>query len=133
MHHIFGLIWLKLFAALADIRNMVYSCTRGAALIMSKIDFVFIVLGLYCYFSTMSKLKDQSQKLRQYEDLQKKKKQFADYKLELKRRENMAKLAEERKRKRNVDFQKMASTVEMLSNLSDQEVMRQSHITSGKY
>ncbi|MDR2105650.1 MAG: hypothetical protein LBP51_07855 [Deferribacteraceae bacterium] len=100
---------------------------------MSKIDFVFIVLGLYCYFSTMSKLKDQSQKLRQYEDLQKKKKQFADYKLELKRRENMAKLAEERKRKRNVDFQKMASTVEMLSNLSDQEVMRQSHITSGKY
>ncbi|MDR2401698.1 MAG: hypothetical protein LBD73_08625 [Deferribacteraceae bacterium] len=100
---------------------------------MNKIDFVFIALGLYCYFSTMSKLKEQSQKMLQYEDMQKKKKLYADYKLELKRREDMARAAEERKRRRSVDFQKMASTVEMLSNLSDQEVMRKSHITSGKF
>jgi hypothetical protein len=100
---------------------------------MNKIDFVFIILGIYCYFSTMSKLKEQSHKMVQYEDMQKKKKLYADYKLEQKRRETLAKAAEERKRKRSVDFQKMASTIEMLSNLSDQEVMRQSHITSGKF
>jgi hypothetical protein len=100
---------------------------------MNKIDFVFVILGIYCYFSTMSKLKEQSHKMVQYEDMQKKKKLYADYKQEQKRRETLAKAAEERKRKRSVDFQKMASTIEMLSNLSDQEVMRQSHITSGKF
>jgi hypothetical protein len=100
---------------------------------MNKIDFVFVLLGIYCYFSTMSKLKDQVYKMSQYEQMQKKKKQYADYKLEMKRRESLAKAAEDRKKRRSIDLQKMASTVEMLSNLSDQEVMRQSHITSGKF
>jgi hypothetical protein len=81
----------------------------------------------------MSKLRDQARKMLQYEDIQKKKKLYTDYKVEMKRRENLAKAAEERKRKRSIDFKKMASTVEMLSNLSDQEVMRKSHITSGKF
>ncbi len=100
---------------------------------MNRIDFVFIALGVFCYFATMMQLKDMAGRAEQIEEINKKKAQYANYMLDQKRRESLKKQAEERKNKRKVDFQQMASTVEMLSNLSDQEVMRQSKVTSGKY
>ena len=100
---------------------------------MSKIDFVFVALGIFCYLTTMLRLRDQDSRVAQYEELQKKKKLYADFMLEQKRKETLAKAAEERKSKRKLDFKQMASTMERLSEMSDQEVMRQSRITSGKY
>lgn len=100
---------------------------------MTRVDVVFILLGIFCYFSISMQLKEQDGRLQKYEETQKKKKLYADYMLEQKRRESLKKAAEERRRRNKVDFQSMASTVEMLSNFSDQEVMRRSRITSGKF
>jgi hypothetical protein len=100
---------------------------------MSKIDFVFVVLGIFCYFSTMMKLKEQATKVAQYEELQKKKRVYANHMQEQKKRESLAKAAMEKKQKRKADIQGMASTIEQLAAISDMEVMRQSRITNGKY
>jgi hypothetical protein len=100
---------------------------------MSKIDFVFVILGIFCYFSTMMKLKEQDTKVAQYEEIQKKKRVYANYMQEQKKRESLAKAATEKRNKRKMDIQGMTSAMEQLTALSDIEVMRQSHITNGKY
>ncbi|MDR2883990.1 MAG: hypothetical protein LBV09_02660 [Deferribacteraceae bacterium] len=100
---------------------------------MSKIDLVFTILGVFCYVSIYLQFRDQRGRVEMYEQAQQKKLRYASFMQEQKRREAAAKLAEEKKRRRKADFDNMASTVERLSNISDQEVMRKSKITSGKF
>lgn len=100
---------------------------------MTKIDIVFFLIGVFCYFSIMMRLKEQDSRSAQYTLMQEKKQKYAHRIIEQKKKETMAKAVEERKRRRKIDFEHLAGTVEMLSNLSDQEVMRKSRITSGKF
>ena len=100
---------------------------------MTKIDIVFVLIGIYCYFSITYQLRVQNAKAAEFDELQKKKELYANKLIEQKRRESLAKAAAERKQRNKIDMKAMASTVEMLSNFSDQEVMRQSKVTSGKY
>ena len=100
---------------------------------MSRVDFVFIALGIFSYFSILMKLKDDIVKATKYAELSKKKQIYADHMFEQKRLEMLKKQAAERKMKSRLNFDQLANTVEMLSNISDQEIMRSSKITSGKY
>ncbi len=100
---------------------------------MSKIDLVFVLIGIFCYFSTIMRLRYQDVRLAQYVENQKKKQAYASHMIDLKRRESLAKAAEERKSRRKLDFQQMQNTIELLSNMSDEEVMRKSRVTNGKY
>ena len=100
---------------------------------MSRVDFVFVALGIFCYFATMMELKTATVRAAQFDEINKKKKLYNDHMIEQKHIELLKKQAEERKLKHKVNFKQMASTVEMLSNLSDQEIMRKSKVTSGKF
>ena len=100
---------------------------------MAKVDIIFYMLGIFCYFSISYQMKVQQAKVEEYNELQKKKEIYANRLIEQKRREAAEKAVEERKKKNKVDMKSMRNTMEMLSSISDQEVMRQSKVTSGKY
>jgi Tfp pilus assembly protein PilO len=100
---------------------------------MSRVDFVFIALAIFSYFSIMMELKEASDKNSKYEELNRKKQIYAERMFEMKRLETMKKQAAERKLKHKVNFEQLANTVEMLSNISDEEVKRKSRVTSGKF
>lgn len=97
---------------------------------MSKVDLLFVILGIFCYFSILLKLKEQTVMRERYEALMEKRKKYAGMLAEQKLKEGMRKAAAERKQQRKSEFNNIASAAEMLSKLSDQEVMRQSRVTS---
>ena len=100
---------------------------------MNRIDLVFIMLGIFSYFSIMMNLKEAANRASKYAEINKKKQIYADHVFEQKRMETMKKQAAERKLKNKTNFAQLANTVEILSNISDQEIMRKSKVTSGKY
>ncbi|MDR2870462.1 MAG: hypothetical protein LBV04_08435 [Deferribacteraceae bacterium] len=99
---------------------------------MTKVDFLFYAFGIFCYFSIIFEMKSQQLKVEQYNELQKKKEIYASRMIEQKRQDALAKATEERKAKNKVDLRSMTSTMEKLSAMSDQEIMRKSKVTSGK-
>ena len=100
---------------------------------MSKVDFVFIAIGIFCYFATTMRLKEEANRAAKQAEINKKKQVYSNHMWEQKRIEMLRKQAIERKQRSKVNFAQLANTVEILSDISDQEVMRRSKVTSGKY
>lgn len=99
---------------------------------MSKVDLFFYALGIFCYFSIIFQMKSQQAKVDQYNELQKKKEIYASRMIEQKRLDAIAKANEERRAKNKVDLKSMTSTMEKLSAMNDQEIMRKSKVTNGQ-
>lgn len=96
---------------------------------MNKIDAVFYLIGIACYFLTMYGFREQHDRIAKYEELQKKKDMYATRLIESKRAEAMKRAAEEKKKRiKGPDIASMTNTMQVLSDISDQEVMRQSRV-----
>jgi response regulator of citrate/malate metabolism len=77
-------------------------------------------------------MKSQQNKVDAYIELQKKKELYAQRMMEQKRLDAIAKATAERKSKNKVDLKSMANTMEKMSAMADEEIMRKSKVTNGK-
>ncbi|GAB7140232.1 hypothetical protein RsTz2092_01800 [Deferribacterales bacterium RsTz2092] len=89
---------------------------------MGKIDILFYGLGLFCYLSIMISLRDQSEKLAEYEEYFKKRAIYADRLVEQRRREAEARNVASRKSKNRLSAFSKENAAEAANGEATNEV-----------
>ncbi|MBQ3032780.1 MAG: hypothetical protein IJD28_00235 [Deferribacterales bacterium] len=99
---------------------------------MEKVDILIALLGVASYVAIMMDLRSYERRLKQFEEIQEKKRLYTQRLLEKKKAERARELAAEKRAARQNEVAQLSGVVEKLGAMEDAEVMRKSRVTGGK-